>query len=156
MPLKIKFENHQLLACQFNQTLKPTNTYLNTQVLPHGHQIAKLGLQGLHNRRQFWPPKRGSKTKASNQAAFIGLPCTTKVLPRFYYAQPQCFATLGTRDFQGKPANPANLTPSDLLETCLHTTTALLPPQSRTDYNLTSKVSAERETVRNAKKFAVP
>ena len=25
--------------------------------------------------RRFWPPKRGSKSKASNQAAFIGLPC---------------------------------------------------------------------------------
>ena len=29
--------------------------------------------------RQFWPPKRGSKSKASNQAAFIGLSCTTSV-----------------------------------------------------------------------------
>ena len=56
---------------------------------------------------------------------------STKVSPRFHYAQAQCFATalLGTRDFQGKPANPANSTPSDLLETCLHTTTAPLPPQ---------------------------
>ena len=26
--------------------------------------------------RQFWPPKWGSKIKASNQAAFIGLHCT--------------------------------------------------------------------------------
>ena len=26
MPLKIKFKNYQLLACQFNQTLKPTNS----------------------------------------------------------------------------------------------------------------------------------
>ena len=25
--------------------------------------------------RRFWAPKRGSKSKASNQAAFIGLPC---------------------------------------------------------------------------------
>ena len=29
--------------------------------------------------RQFWPPKRGSKSKAQNQAAFIGLHCAVAV-----------------------------------------------------------------------------
>ena len=63
---------------------------------------------------------------------------------------------LGTRDFQGKPANPANSTPLDLLETCLHTTTAPSPPQPGTDHDLTSKASAERGTVPgDAKKLAV-
>ena len=61
---------------------------------------------------------------------------STKVSPKFHYAQARCFATalLRTRDFQGKPANPANSTPSDV--TCLCTTTAPSPPQPGTDHDL--------------------
>ena len=32
--------------------------------------------------RRFWAPKRGSKSKASNQAAFIGLPCAVPARAR--------------------------------------------------------------------------
>ena len=83
---------------------------------------------------------------------------STKVSPKFHYAQTRCFATalLGTRDFQGKPANPTNSTPSDALETCLHTTTAPSLPQPRTDHDLSSKASAEHGTVPgDAKKLAI-
>ena len=61
---------------------------------------------------------------------------STKVSPKFHYAQARCFATalLRTRDFQGKPANTANSTPSDV--TCLCTTTAPSPPQPGTDHDL--------------------
>ena len=81
---------------------------------------------------------------------------STKVSPKFHYAQARCFATalLGTRDFQGKPANPANSTPSDV--TCLCTTTAPSPPQPGTDHDLSSKASAEHGTVLgDAKKLAI-
>ena len=83
---------------------------------------------------------------------------STKVSPKFHYAQARCFATalLGTRDFQGKPANPANSTLSDALETCLHTNTAPSPPQPGTDHDLSSKASAEHGTVPgDAKKLAI-
>ena len=81
---------------------------------------------------------------------------STKVSPKFHYAQARCFATalLGTRDFQGKPANPANSTPSDV--TCLRTTTAPSPPQPGTDHDLSSKASAEHGTaLGGAKKLAI-
>ena len=83
---------------------------------------------------------------------------STKVSPKFHYAQARCFATtlLGTKNFQGKPANPANSTPSDVLETCLHTTTAPSPPQPGTDHDLSSKASAGHGTAPgDAKKLAV-
>ena len=52
----------------------------------------------------------------------------------------------------GKPSKSQ----SDLLETCLRTTTAPSPPQPGTDHDLTSKASAERGTVPgDAKKFAI-
>ena len=106
--------------------------------------------------------RRGVSGNRSPNAGFLLVRSesgsSTKVSPKFHCAQARCFATalLGTKDFQGKPANPANSTPSDVLETCLRTTTAPSPPQPGTDHDLSSKASAEHGTVPgNAKKFAI-
>ena len=52
--------------------------------------------------RRFWPPKQGSKSKASNQAAFIGLPCKWTCTAFFWPRQLTDRAILAIRQTQEK------------------------------------------------------
>ena len=76
MPLKIKIENHQLLACQFNQTLTRTNTYLNTQVLQRKDGVAHVSSTSCAFACcHIWEPREGSpgmwRSQRSNPAGGI-------------------------------------------------------------------------------------
>ena len=100
---------------------------IETLVSPRFHRSFTMGRRSVLGNRS---PNAGFLLVRSESGS------STKVSPKFHYAQARCFATalLRTRDFQGKPANPANSTPSDV--TCLCTTTAPSPPQPGTDHDL--------------------
>ena len=65
------FSWHQRLTCR--QAAAFPGSDLGASELVVSSRVPKC----LHRIGSFGPPKRGSKSKASNQAAFIGLSCTT-------------------------------------------------------------------------------
>ena len=125
---------------------------IQTPVSPRFHRSFTMGRRSILGNRSL---NAGFLLVRSESGS------STKVSPKFHYAQARCFATAllpfwAPQMFKANPANPANSTPSDVLKTCLRTTTAPSPPQPGTDHDLSSKAFAGHGTVPgNAKKLAI-
>ena len=82
------FSWHQRLTCR--QAAVFPGSDLGASELVVSSRVPKC----LHRIGSFGPPKRGSKSKASNQAAFIGLSCSNFLKPLFVHihtATPHAF-----------------------------------------------------------------
>ena len=85
------FSWHQRLTCR--QAAAFPGSDLGASELVVSSRVPKC----LHRIGSFGPPKRGSKSKASNQAAFIGLSCSFPLSPIFAICSRAMFRCKGVQ-----------------------------------------------------------